>query len=257
MKNPSIKPTSGIMPVPPDAVRVWRGFCLEGLDQSRFLEMLGSIFIPATVKCQTPLGLTAYLPSVLPMNKPQGVPDEIALVFYESQESYRTAKETLAGRTYSKLHDLVFSPASLSGFPTLFVDALLPDTPYHLFDAAVDWQHGVCRVFVGVRPAPKAGSDFLKDAAAWLAAERARTGRPDGAIVAASQNYLVYWEHWPDADSAAQSRASNLAGLATPVLHHEAAPQTVPEGFWDRYPGLKVSGGETFCFRFPRRSESL
>jgi hypothetical protein len=256
MNSPSTNPASGTRPVPPDSVRVWRGFCLEGLESSRFLEMLGSIFIPATVKCQTPLGLTAYLPSVLPPDKPPGVPDEIALVFYQSQEAYRLAKETLAGRTYSKLHDLVFSSKSLSGFPAPFGEVLLPDKPYHLFDTAVDWQQGLTRVFLGVRRSPQAGSDFLKDAAAWLTVERTRAGGPDGAVVAASQDYLVYWEHWPEAAAAARSRASTLAELAVPVLQNEAAPQTVAPGFWDRYPGLKIAGGETFCFHFPRRSES-
>jgi hypothetical protein len=200
--------------------------------------------------------VTAYLPSILPLSKPAGVPDEIALVFYQSQDAYRTAKETLAGRTYSKLHGLVFSPKSLSGFPAPFQEVLLPEKPYHLFDTAVDWQQGVTRVFLGVRRSPQTGSDFLTDAAAWLTVEHTRARGPDGAVVAASQDYLVYWEHWPDAAAAAQSRTASLAELAAPVLHNEAAPQTVAPGFWDRYPGLKVSGGETFCFHFPRRSES-
>jgi hypothetical protein len=54
-----------LLPVPPDSVRVWRGFRADDLDPSKFRKKLGALFIPTTVQFRAPLGLTAYLPSVL------------------------------------------------------------------------------------------------------------------------------------------------------------------------------------------------
>ena len=100
-----------------DAVRVWRGFKLGGLSQDQFFGKLGSIFIPGTVLIQAPVGLTAYLPSVLPCDHHPAAPDEIALVFYRVQQSYDDAKKTVGGRAYSDLHGLVFDLGkSLSEF---------------------------------------------------------------------------------------------------------------------------------------------
>ena len=66
-----------------------------------FLTALGSVFIPVTAILQRLYGLTAYLPTVLPKSKPSGVPDEIAIVFYETQQAYNDTKKIVAGRAYS------------------------------------------------------------------------------------------------------------------------------------------------------------
>jgi len=46
--------------VPPDSVRVWRGYKLSSLPQQAFLANLGAIFIPVTAILQRLFGLTAY-----------------------------------------------------------------------------------------------------------------------------------------------------------------------------------------------------
>ena len=82
-KGPSVRP--GVAPVPPNAVRVWRGFKAEGTSNAEFRDKIGRIFIPAAVQTQAPLGMTAYLPAVLPEARPPAIPDEIALVFYKNR----------------------------------------------------------------------------------------------------------------------------------------------------------------------------
>ncbi len=101
-----------------------------------FVERLGQLFMPFTVQMQRQYGLTAYLPAVLPESKESTIPDEVALVFYRTQECYHEAKRSVGGRAYSELHELVFDmPASRSGFPKLLAaDEITPDQPYHLFE---------------------------------------------------------------------------------------------------------------------------
>jgi len=240
------------VPVAPDAVRVWRGFRLESLDQATFFDKLGSIFIPGTVQIQAPVGLTAYMPSVLPAEKHPAAPDEIALVFYRVQQAYHDAKLTVGGRAYSDLHGLVFDLGrSLSGFPEKFAGEVAADGRYHLFDEPLDWQHGVVQTFVGVRR--EGDGRFRERIAGWLGGVQ-RDGGPDGAIASASDEYVVYWEHWPDEDAAEDSPIPGLADLVEPVYRERMEPTPMHHGLWEDYKGLEppVGGGESFNFQFGR-----
>lgn len=246
------------VPVAPDACRVWRGFRNQSLSQDVFFEKLGSIFIPGTVQIQAPVGLTAYLPSVLPRDHHPKAPDEIALVFYRVQQSYDDAKKTVGGRAYSDLHALVFDlSVSLSGWPGRFSGQLEAGGRYHLFDQEVDWQGGIATAFVGVRSGGDPQS-FLGDLAGWLGAIQRGgiTGvTPDGAVASASEDYFVYWEHWPDADAAASSLGPPPTDLVEHVYHEKFQPTPMEHGLWEHYPGLEVSGGESFDFQFQRRNQ--
>src|SRR5438067_12498096 len=82
------------------------------------------------------------------------MPDEIALVFYQTQEAYHEAKRCAGGRSYSELHQLLFDmPASASSFPGMFTGVVQPDKAYHLFPKSVDWQIGSAGLYVAsLRP---------------------------------------------------------------------------------------------------------
>jgi hypothetical protein len=243
--------------VPADSVRVWRGFRRADVPTEKFFEKLATVFIPGTVLIQQPVGLAAYLPTVLPAAKPPGVPDEIALVFYEYQKAYDEAKDTVGGRAYSDMHELVFDLGrSMSGFPVPFRGELVPHEKYHLFQEPVDWQHGHVNVFVGVRSGD-GYQTFRKKIAEWVSGVRAQGDKgPDGAIISVSWDYVVYWEHWPSASAAKRSRSASLARLADTVHADVVAPHTLPAGFWEAYKGVDVKGGESFNFQFRRRRES-
>jgi hypothetical protein len=239
------------VPVAPDSVRVWTGFRLPSLPQDSFFEKLGSIFIPGTVQIQSPVKLTAYLPSVLPREKQAGTPDEIALVFYEYQDAYHEAKDTVGGRAYSDMHALVFDLSrSLSGFPRIDSGSLEPDGRYHLFDGHIDWQSGVVSTYVGA--CSGASSRALEETAAWLSSVQESENAPDGAVAAAAADYVVYWEHWPDEASAASSRISELRDIVEPAYQHSIDPYPLPERLWAPYVGVEVNGGESFNFQFAR-----
>jgi hypothetical protein len=46
--------------IPPNAVRVWRGYRSSSLQVSDFFNKLGAVFIPAGVEMQIEAGLAAY-----------------------------------------------------------------------------------------------------------------------------------------------------------------------------------------------------
>lgn len=237
----------------PDAVRVWRGFRSPAVEEKTFLAKLGSVFIPATVQIQAPNGLTAYLPSVLPAEKPSSAPDEIALVFYEYQAAYDEAKATVGGRSYSDMHALVFDlTRSQSGFPVRFTGDVKPDERYYLFDGHVDWQSGSVSTLVGL---PLGGSeDFLTTVRDFLLAVQAQgEDAPDGAIAVAAPDHIVYWEHRQSASE--RSLLPRLASLVQPVYQAEFQPQPLYDGLWHPYGGLEVAGGESFNTQFTRRHE--
>src|SRR5262249_19507992 len=180
-------------------------------------------------------GLTAYLPAVLPPDHPAGLPDEIALVFYHTQEAYTFAKRCAGGRAYSDLHDLVFDmPKSPSSFPTTFAGEVQFDRAYHLLPGRVDWQAGRSRVYVGSRNATLAPEAFRAQIAA-RAAELQKTAGLDAAILCASADWLICWTHGADA-----APPAGFAGVTTAVLDRVARALTVSPDLSVPYEGLQL-----------------
>src|SRR4029077_629475 len=160
-------------------VRVFRGRKRDGLAHDAFVQTLGTVFMPITVQLQRLYGLTAYLPAVLPTDHPAGLPDEIALVFYRTQEAYHFAKRCVGGRAYSQLHDLVFDmPRSPSSFPSPAAGAVQFDRAYHPLPGQVDWQGGRSRVYVGTRNTTL-GPDAFRAEIAARAADLQKTAAVD------------------------------------------------------------------------------
>jgi predicted dienelactone hydrolase len=75
----------------------------------------------------------------------------------------------------------------------------------------------------------------------------------EGAIVLASDGFLVYWEHWTDPALADGGQTSALAALVIPVLLADASPAKVPADLAQIYPGLEIEGGKCLNLRFERR----
>lgn len=245
---------AGVKPVPPDAVRVWRGFRLGTLPPADFLQALGTVFIPVTAQLQRLYGLTAYLPTVLPTSKADGVPDEIALVFYESQQAYLDTSKIVTGRAYSALHKTVFAfPASQSGFPTLLGSTAALDQPYHLFKGAVDWQAGFAQVFVGARQASVPTPTFASQLQRFFQQLQNHPPRGlDGAVFCISSNWVVYWEHWESEAASLKGQISNLPKLASRVLLQPYVAQPIETSLNTHYPGLSNVESKSFNILFPR-----
>jgi len=244
-------------PVAPDSVRVWRGYALDRTQMDAFHQALGATFIPITAQVMGKLGLTAYLPAIVPGDVAKSVPDEIALIWYRSQAEYQqNASGTTAGRAYQKLHAGVFvlgppkpgQPSSATTFPVPLKDACVSGQPYHLFTDTVDWYHGTSDAFVGVFD-----GDGAKLAAAVLQASTAlQKSRPaglDGCILVVVDNVLIYWRHW---QAAANAGVWDVGVPLRTVLATSAQIVHINPSEYASYPGLSAKAGQFFNVHFQR-----
>jgi hypothetical protein len=239
-------------PVPADAVRVFRGRKIANTPRGEFVQRLGQLFMPLTVQMQRLYGLTAYLPAVLPESDGGTIPDEVALVFYRTQECYHEAKRSVGGRAYSELHELAFDmPASRSDFPQLLAgDEIIPDQPYHLFERSVDWQRGGVRLFVGTRKAGTRPDAFLLAVAKVARQVQADPHSLDAVIFSATKDCIIWWEH---SSIQPADPVQYFGGLAD--LSYASAPRCfhVPPDLTEPYLGLSINAQADFLnLQFPR-----
>jgi hypothetical protein len=248
---------------PPDSVRVWRGFRLQSLPLDQFYSKLGSVFIPATVKFQIDAGLHSYTPAV-PAGldgKPDWVPDETAILFWKSQQTYWNGFTRLSVRTYTLTHGGVYittgTPLSRADFPVLFTDAqsLAVDAPVFLFNKNADWMNGTIRHLVAERPRNMDPQTFKSGIADVLTKIQALTPQLDGAIACIGDEYLVYWE----LGAIAPGTNNPVSGIALfqPVLTGwkqvlNPAPTFLPIGIYDEWAGMDVRAGSSFNMQFTR-----
>lgn len=243
---------SSLFAIGPGAVRVWRGYRAETMAQDVFFTNLGTVFVPATVKMQIAIGLNCYLPSVpagLP-GKPDTVPDETAILFWGTQDTYTNGFKTLAVRTYTLTHNAVYRKPSGANFPDLFAGSLKSEQPVYLFGHSADWMKGSVRHLLGSRPAALTPADFQKKIADQLAGIQ-KAGKLEGAIACAGDDYLVYWELGP-------ANTGSLDGLAASLGWSkviDCVPTTIDAGLWNEWPGMTINSGDGFNMQFKRRWE--
>jgi hypothetical protein len=248
-QNTSI-PTRATVPVPADAVRVFRGKS-RPMKRSEFIQKLGTVFMPMTVQMQRLFGLTAYLPAILPETKSEGMPDEIALVFYQTQGAYHEAKRCVGGRSYSDLHQLVFDmKASKSTFPELFTGEVQPDKAYHMFPKSVDWQIGSARLYAGTRRSKVREAGFLKKLGQVAAELQKAPGNLDAVIFCATKEWLIWWEHSSESTPEPNTRFNEIA---VEVFSPVARRVQVPGNLLRPYSGLTLnSAGDFLNTQFQR-----
>lgn len=246
-------------PVAPNSVYVWRGFKSASMTYVQFAQFLGTVFVPACALLQPPVGLRAYLPSMVPQaNKPAAVPDQTALMFWMVPASHDAAQEAIAARIYTNLHGDVYdmTRSKLPEVPSFIVSvsgALQPEQPYFLLDNPADWMQGAVCHFVGARLENIAVNDFLSKAATWAQAFRQTPPKGvDAALLCCGNDYAVAWVHAPRKVPNLQSVFDQLAQLATPVLRDDAQPQPLNAGLWDDWPGLDLSQHACLNIQFNR-----
>ncbi len=238
--------------IPADAARVWRGFRSLSTPLEDFFHLLGTAFIPSTVALQAKAGLDTYVPTVvagLP-GKPDTVPDETAILFWDTQQAYVDAFKTLAVRAYHLTHGPVYTPESRGDYPEVFNGQLAVDQPSFLVRTPADWMRGEIKHLIGSRASGETSDAFCAEVAQVVGGLQPGAGI-DGAIVCVGPHYLVYWVLGNAADDGTAALASlcEWSHLAMP------RPTVLPAGLWDDWPGMTVASGDSFNMQFRRQWE--
>jgi len=238
----------------PNAVRVWSGYMFPNLDNEGFNKLLGEDFIPAAVKMQIDTGLKAYIPTVLSglPNKPELVPDETAILFWDSQEKYKKSFTMLGMRIYSLIHKPVFEyPKSRSGFPILFDGTIADNQPVYLFDKSADWMTGNVKHLVAQLPS-NTDPEALRDAIAKTLTTIREQIPLEGAIACLRDGHLVYWE------LSSEEKEHSGIPLLKEILpdwkkEFTSEPKSIPAELWDDWSGINIYAGCCFNMQFDRR----
>lgn len=239
--------------IPPDAVKVWRGYRATTISQPDFFTRLGTVFIPATVEMQIRAGLDTYIPSVpagLP-GKPDTVPDETAILYWDSQQTYTDCFKLLACRTYTLTHGACYTPQSGAQFPVLFTGTLTAEQPVFLINQSEDWMHGKVTHVVGGRPARLTPAAWITGVADALKSFQSSGIR--GGVACVGNDYVVYWVLGDR--GGAKSTAAALAKLCDWNKVVTPKKTTLKKGLWDVWPGMNVTSGDSFNMQFKRRWE--
>lgn len=119
--------------------RFWVGQKKKDVSTPVFLNGLNKIFFKNTINVAQGRGLLSYQPYIAQMKS--NVPDELALVVYESEEKYKAIRSTPEGENYSALHwDFFEKETSKSTVSSPFKGELVEGSAYELKSSFKDWQ---------------------------------------------------------------------------------------------------------------------
>lgn len=145
--------------------RFWRGWKIpqrsgQAYSYEQFAQDINQVFIPRTVAYGSHGALISYLP-VLPATpaetsalRTQGIdlPDEVALVVYDTLENYTSLRNTEEGRSYADLHRVYFDmdavserSKSRSAVPEEYVGAVALSHAYDLLASSANWREAPLR----------------------------------------------------------------------------------------------------------------
>ncbi len=257
------------LPVPPDSVRVSWWYRAQNksrngyMPRDKFEKYLGEMFIPGWVQFTAPIGLTSYYPSLVPVDDCLNVPDETAIVFFESQSVYRNKNKTNGGRLSGyALHQVVFDmdkrdgpKVSKSDFPDPMGSKIKLNKPYYLLDRPADWFMGFTDHYVGVYTDSHTQDEFLVLLRKALSSLKENTPAGlSGLIFVVLSDTLLVWANWEDSDSKERpGLLSDIKKILRTVLDARCTKIDIPQNISDVYPGVNVQAGTAYDARFRRR----
>jgi len=182
--------------------RFWQGWKLDSIPYAGFRKALNDNLIPATVKVGAGRGLFSYLPVLppLPENRPASLrkrlPDEIALVVYDSEANYRSIRNTPEGEAYGVLHWDYFdkNKGSKSTLPEKFKGKLESSHAYDVLESSEHWQKGYA-VYV-ISACKQDASPYINQ----MKREFVKRGL-SSYLVLAEEHYVIEYQLWRNKSS--------------------------------------------------------
>lgn len=181
--------------------RFWRGFKRSDMSSHEFKSELAKHFMPATVEINKGKGLLSYLVTIPPRSH-AGIPDELALVRYESEEAYKRQRATPEGQAYGEMHWEVFEKEiSKSLVPSVYQagELLKLETAYDMLGKEVDWQKGYSTVYIGLRKSTIEREDFIDGIRKHVVdvTNALKSQGLQGYIVLMTSEYEIAYMNWP------------------------------------------------------------
>lgn len=195
--------------------RFWQGYKLDSLSYDQFRQGLAQEFMPQTVKAGEGKGLVAYLPA-LPwqhtcLANSICLPDEIALVVYQSEAAYKKLLNDPNWKQYAQLHWHYFSSkGSHSLVPQPLGNKLEINHAYDVLQKNYNWQTGYAVYQVSQITAPPIA--YIE----FMAAQATAKGLLSYVILV-EKSYLIEYQLWQDRNSY-QYMAPAIANVRQPYL---------------------------------------
>ncbi len=235
-------------PVPPNSVYVWRGYKNDEKTYEDFYSFLGSVFVPACALLQPPVGLRAYIPTLVPQrNKHMAIPDQTALMFWATPQSHNLANETVAVRAYQHLHGALYD-MTRSHTPEVPVtlpsekEKIVADQPYYLLEHAADWMFGQIIHVIGSRPSSLSVTEFLQANHTWaLEFQKNIPANVDAALLSCAEDYTVLWIHMDSNNTEVEQYIHALDRYVHVHMVIQPEPLTIEADLWNNWGGIDYS----------------
>ena len=188
--------------------RVWQGFKHPELTSEEFLTSFPP-FMEETVDLYQEEALVNYIVIIPPAEKPDYIPDELALVALTSKEDYDRIRATPEGKDYSARHWVFFDKSnSKSADPLInyykdLPEELIHNQSYDMIGEPIDWAIGYNAVFMGTRKNELDATQFLarlKDHVELAADVMVPMGLR-GYIIIANEQYEIAYLNWESKES--------------------------------------------------------
>jgi hypothetical protein len=230
-------------------IRFWRGFKQDTSTSAEFKYNVAEHLVPATVTVGKDKGLVSYMPVFLTNDqaKPEFVPDEIAIIQYEDEATYKNLAATPEFSAYGKMHyaEGFFTKKNKAGFGSgsLASQTLTEATQFDLDKASAvnygevhqAWKNNHVQMkLVLLKDSTKEKSDCLQTVIMTLK-DAVRNNTLKGFILAYDPNYILVFT------KASVTTELNLQSLSPSCLSQRLIELKNQKTFDNQTEGLNVS----------------
>lgn len=211
-------------------VRIWRGHQKAELSTAAFVQGMNHALLPATGElAHGQARLQSYLPVILPEElKEAGLPAEVALLSYESEEAYRAYRATPEGIHYGNMHwDLFDRATSGSLVPTPYAGSVAFEQAYEVAGQDPTWSQGEAFFRVLKREPGLSDPEFL--AVITTRIESTRRGNPISYYVVVARDYALEYLN-------TEAKTSDTSALTSTFETALPFNKTLAVGTGVRYP---------------------